>query len=164
MELELTHIDKNGAARMVDVGGKGITRREAVATGWIQLKPETLQLILEDGIKKGNVLAVARVAGIMGAKNTSTLIPMCHNVPIDGVTVDLTPCKEDSRVYIEATARCTHKTGIEMEALTAVSVAALTIYDMVKAVDKSMVIGDITLVKKTGGKSDINLMKENANG
>lgn len=153
--MELTHVDKNGAARMVDVGAKGITQREAVATGYIQVKPETLQLIIDDGIKKGNVFACARVAGIMGAKHTCDLIPMCHNVPIDGVTVDLEPDFEKSRVNIKAVAKCTYKTGIEMEALTAVSVAALTIYDMVKAVDKSMVIGDITLVKKTGGKSDI---------
>lgn len=159
--MELTHVDKNGAARMVDVGEKKITNREAIASGYIEVKPETLQLIVEDGIKKGNVFACARVAGIMAAKRTSDIIPMCHNVPLNGVTVDLEPDFETNRVNIKAVAKCSYKTGVEMEALTAVSVAALTVYDMVKAVDKSMVIGDITLIKKTGGKSDIGV---NVNG
>ena len=150
--MGLSHIDDKGNARMVDVSDKSVTTREAVAEGRVYMKPETLTMIMDGTMPKGDVLATARIAGIMAAKRTQDLIPMCHNVPLDGVKVELTQ-EKDSSIYIKATARCTWKTGVEMEALTAVSVAALTVYDMCKAVDKEMVIGDITLIRKTGGKS-----------
>jgi len=138
---------------MVDVSGKDITLREAVATGKITMQPSTLNLIMEGGMPKGDVLQVARVAGIMAAKKTYELIPMCHSIPLDSVKIDFRHNTEESCIEITATAVCTWKTGVEMEALTAVSVAALTIYDMCKAVDKGMEIGEISLLKKTGGKS-----------
>ena len=143
----LTHVDEAGKARMVDVSAKPRVRRRAVARGRIRLAPATIALVRENGLAKGDVLAVARIAGIMAAKKTSDLIPLCHNVEIEQVDVAL--AVEDDGIAIEATSLCTDKTGIEMEALTAVSVAALAIWDMCKAVDKSMKIGDIVLIEKT---------------
>ena len=153
--MELSHLDEKGNARMVDVSGKAATVREAVAEGRIFMKLETLSLILGGGIPKGDVFAVARVAGIMAAKRTQELIPMCHTIPLDSVSVAFEPESEKCAVLIRAAAKCAWKTGVEMEALTAVTVAALTIYDMCKAVDKGMSIGDVRLVKKSGGKSEL---------
>ena len=149
----LTHVDEQGRARMVDVGWKPDTQREAVARGAMSMQEETLALIKSGGVEKGDVLAVARLAGIMAAKRTSELIPLCHPLPLDQVDVDLELNEPTSQVQITATARTTAKTGVEMEALTAVSVAALTIYDMCKAVDRGMRIEAVRLVRKTGGKS-----------
>lgn len=148
----LSHVDASGAARMVDVSAKADTAREAIAEGLVVMEPATLALIQEGGIPKGDVLAVARVAGIMAAKQTSALIPMCHPLPITGVAVDLKP-EGAGRLHIRATVKTTGKTGVEMEALTAVSVAALTVYDMCKAVDRSMRIEGVRLLEKRGGKS-----------
>jgi len=145
--MELTHVDDDGNARMVDVGAKPESRRVAIASGWIQLKAETIELIRRNRIKKGDVLAVARVAGIMGAKQTANLIPLCHNVFLHRVDVDFEV--RPDRIIITGRADCQSQTGVEMEALTAVSVAALAIYDMCKAVDRDMVIGDVHLVEKT---------------
>jgi cyclic pyranopterin phosphate synthase len=156
----LSHLDEQGRARMVDVSEKEITSRIAVARGTIHMRPETLALILEDKIEKGDVFAVARVAGIMAAKKTSELIPMCHPLSITSVEIDLTAKENPARVDIEATARVSSKTGVEMEALTAAAVAALTIYDMCKAVDREMTIGEIRLFKKSGGKSGTFIRKE----
>ena len=150
---DLSHLDEQGRARMVDVGAKPDTQREAVARGLITMKPETLQLVAEGGISKGEVLSVARVAGIMAAKNTPYLIPMCHPLLLSHVEVDLRLDSDISAIEITATVRTTGKTGVEMEALTAVSGAALTVYDMCKAVDKAMRIEKVRLVRKTGGKS-----------
>lgn len=150
---ELTHIDKNGRPRMVDVGDKADTQRIAVAKGSIYMKPETLRRIKDGTMDKGDVLSVAQTAGIMAAKNTSSAIPMCHNIMITGVEMDFTLDEESSAVHIEASASTVGKTGIEMESLHAVSVAALTIYDMCKAIDRGMRIEGIRLVKKSGGKS-----------
>lgn len=150
---KLTHLDKTGAARMVDVSAKPETSRSATAKGRVSMKPATLKLILEDGLKKGNALEVARLAGIMAAKRTSDLVPLCHPLAITKVEVDLRPDTKRSSVEIEATVKVTGQTGVEMEALTAVSVACLTLYDMAKAVDKAMTIGDIRLTAKSGGKS-----------
>jgi cyclic pyranopterin phosphate synthase len=148
---KLTHVDSRGRVKMVDVGDKPITAREAIARGSITMSPEALTQIRAGAVKKGDPLQAARLAGIMAAKQTAALIPLCHPLPIAGVEVDLTPT---ARGYeIEARVRTSAQTGVEMEALTAVSVAALTVYDMLKAVDKSMVIGGIRLMKKTGGKS-----------
>ncbi len=144
---ELTHIDETGAARMVDVSGKPAVRRTATARGRIYLQPETVAAIREGAVQKGDVLAAARIAGISGAKRTWDLVPLCHNIAIDQVDVRFEV--QEAAIGITASAICTDKTGIEMEALTAVSVAALTIYDMCKAIDKTMCIGDITLVEKT---------------
>ena len=149
----LTHLDEQGRARMVDVGWKSETEREAVARGAVSMQDETLALIKSGGMEKGDVLAVARIAGIMAAKRTSELIPLCHPLPLDQVDVALELNESTSEVRITATARTTAKTGVEMEALTAVSVAALTIYDMCKAVDRGMRIEGVRLVRKTGGKS-----------
>ncbi|MBZ4646003.1 MAG: molybdenum cofactor biosynthesis protein [Clostridia bacterium] len=151
--MELTHIDEKGNARMVDVSGKDAGLREAVAIGKIYMKSETAATVSEGTLPKGDVLATARIAGIMAAKRTSELIPMCHQVPLDSVKVELFVNENGNCIDIKATVRCTWKTGVEMEALTAVSAAALTVYDMCKAVDKEMVIGDIMLIKKSGGKS-----------
>ena len=148
----LSHVDEGGAARMVDVSGKEITAREAVAEGHVRMRPEALALIQEGGLPKGDVLAVARVAGIQGAKRTSELVPMCHPLPISGVAIELTPAGED-QLRIVATVRTEGRTGVEMEALTAVSVAALTVYDMCKAVDRGMRIEGVRLLEKRGGKS-----------
>ena len=150
---KLTHIDENGRPRMVDVGEKDDTRRIAVAKGSIYMKPETLQRIKSGGVEKGDVLSVAQTAGIMAAKNTASAIPMCHNIFITGIEMDFTLDETNSAIHIEAFASTVGKTGIEMESLHAVSVAALTIYDMCKAVDRGMKITDIRLVKKSGGKS-----------
>jgi cyclic pyranopterin phosphate synthase len=150
---ELTHFDASGAAHMVDVSEKAVTARRAVARGWVRMAPETLALVAAGSAKKGDVLGVARLAGIMGAKRTADLIPLCHPLPVTKVTVDLRPDAATSRVMIEAEVRTTGQTGVEMEALTAVTVAALTVYDMLKAADKAMVIGDIRLALKEGGKS-----------
>lgn len=150
---ELTHFDHEGRARMVDVSNKTETRREAIARGEVLMRAETLALIKAGQVAKGDVLGVARVAGIMGVKQTGALIPMCHPLLITGADVYFRLDEKTSRVLIEARVRTTGKTGVEMEALTSVSVAALTIYDMCKAVDKDMVIQNIRLVEKTGGKS-----------
>lgn len=138
---------------MVDVGGKEVTAREAVAEGVIRMKPATLKLILEGGHKKGDVLAVARVAGIMAAKKTAELVPLCHAIPITAIEMDLTPDVALSAVRARATVRTQAQTGVEMEALTAVEIALLTVYDMCKAADRGMILTDIGLVSKTGGKS-----------
>lgn len=150
---QLTHLNAQGEARMVDVSEKAVTVREATASGWVEMKPETLALIRDGGHPKGDVLAVARIAGIQAAKKTSDLIPLCHPLMLSSVKVELTPEPELNRVSIEARCRLSAQTGVEMEALTAVSVAALTLYDMCKAVDKGMRISGIELVEKTGGKS-----------
>lgn len=151
--MKLTHFDEEGKARMVDVSGKPPTEREAVAGGSVSMRPETIALIRDRGISKGDVLGVARVAGIMAAKRTADLIPMCHPLTISSVTVDFTIDEERNRIDIRTTVKITGQTGVEMEALTAATVAALTIYDMCKAVDKEMVISDIMLLEKRGGKS-----------
>jgi cyclic pyranopterin phosphate synthase len=148
---ELSHLDAAGAARMVDVGGKPVTAREAVATGRIAMSAEAARAVRQGSAAKGDVLAVARVAGIMAAKKTAELIPLCHPLPLNRVTIDLAP--DDAGVTVTATAATEGKTGVEMEALTAASVALLTLYDMVKAIDKRMVIEGVRLVRKTGGKS-----------
>lgn len=147
----LTHLDADGAARMVDVSAKATTVREAVATGRIDMIPEAAEAIAQGLVKKGDVLAVARVAGIMAAKKTADLIPLCHPLPLSAVTVDFD--LDDTGVTAKATARTAAQTGVEMEALTAVSVALLTVYDMAKALDKGMTIHSIALLSKTGGKS-----------
>ena len=151
MADQLTHVDETGAARMVDVSGKDVTARTATATGRVLTSPEVVALLRGAGVPKGDTLAVARLAGIMGAKQTPALIPLCHPLSISGVTVDL--AVTDAGVDIHATVRTTDRTGVEMEALTAVSVAALTVVDMVKAVDKGAVITDIRVETKSGGKS-----------
>jgi cyclic pyranopterin phosphate synthase len=150
---KLSHLDESGAAQMVDVGGKPVTDRLAVARGRIVMRSGTLALIESNGFAKGDVLGVARIAGIMAAKNTSQLIPLCHPLPLSQVTVDFDLDRADTAVEVTATARTTAKTGVEMEALTAVSVAALTIYDMCKSADRAMRIEAIRLVRKTGGRS-----------
>lgn len=147
--MDFTHFDEAGKARMVDVGEKPVTRRTAVAAGRVLVSRETYDLIRSGGMKKGDVLSVARLAGIMGAKRTPDLIPLCHPVAVDGISVELR--LNDCAVEITATVTCCGRTGVEMEALTAVSTAALTVYDMCKAVQKDMVITDIRLVSKTGG-------------
>ncbi len=151
--MEFTHFDETGRAKMVDVTEKSETVRVAVARGYVEMRPETLELIALGKLAKGDVLAVAQVAGIMGAKQTPALIPMCHPLLLTGVKMDLSLNKDESRVEIEARVKTTGKTGVEMEALTAVAVAGLTVYDMCKAVDKDMVIGEIRLMEKLGGKS-----------
>jgi cyclic pyranopterin phosphate synthase len=147
----LTHVDEAGAARMVDVSGKDVTAREAVAAGRVLVSAEVVGLLRGEGVPKGDALGVARVAGIMAAKRTPDLVPLCHPLAISGVTVDLEVA--DDAVEITATVRTSDRTGVEMEALTAVSVAALTVIDMVKAVDKAAVITDVRVLTKTGGKS-----------
>lgn len=149
----LTHFDKKGQAHMVDVGQKEITVRKAVARGEIRMQPDTLDLILEGRAKKGDVLGVARIAAIMGAKKTPDLIPLAHPLPLTSVKVEFFPDKERSLIEIEATVKVSARTGVEMEALTAVACAGLTIYDMCKAVDRGMVISEIRLMEKSGGRS-----------
>ena len=157
-ELHLTHLDDQGNAKMVDVGDKDVTSREAVARGHVSIQPETLRLIKEGLMKKGDVLTISQLAGIMGAKKTSELIPLCHPLPLDRVDVDLELDEKEGRINITAAAKTTARTGVEMEALTAVSVAALTLYDMCKSVDRGMRIEAVRLIKKSGGRSgDINL-------
>ena len=155
---ELTHVDESGAARMVDVSGKDATAREAVATGRVLVSPEVVALLRSGDVPKGDALAVARVAGIMAAKRTPDLVPLCHPLAISGVGVDLEVT--DGEVRIRATVRTTDRTGVEMEALTAVSVACLTIYDMVKAVERGMRIEDVRLIEKSGGRSGRYRVKE----
>ena len=150
---ELTHFDAKGDAHMVDVSDKDVTSRVAVAEGYIKMTPQTLDVILENRAKKGDVTGVARLAGIMGAKKTADLIPLCHPLPITKVAVEIEPAPHLPGLRVEATVKTTGKTGVEMEALTAVTTALLTIYDMVKAAEKSMEIKDIRLVLKDGGKS-----------
>src|SRR6478672_11088340 len=158
-QQQLTHLDEAGRARMVDVGEKAVTARRAVAEGFVLLLPETLRAIAEERVPKGEVLGVARVAGIMAAKRCGELIPMCHPLPVESVEVqfDVPELEPDGvepvRLHVKATARITAKTGVEMEALTAVAVAALTVYDMCKAIDKTMEVGGVRLLSKTGGKS-----------
>jgi cyclic pyranopterin phosphate synthase len=154
----LSHVDARGRVQMVDVGDKAVTRREAVARGSIAMSREALRLIRAGAVKKGDPLQTARLAGILAAKQTSALIPLCHPLPLSNVEVELTPTP---RGYdIEARVRTTGQTGVEMEALTAVAIAALTVYDMVKAVDKSMVIGEIRLMHKSGGRSGVYTRRE----
>ena len=153
MDNKLTHFDNKGNAVMVDVSNKNETERIAIATGTVKASSETIELIKSGQIGKGDVLGVARVAGIMAMKNTSNLIPMCHPVMITGSSIDFEIDSEKNEIRITATSKVVHKTGVEMEALTGVSIAALTIYDMCKAVDKRMVIGDIHLVKKLSHNS-----------
>lgn len=149
----LTHFSESGDAHMVDVSEKDITSRTATAKGLVRMAPETLALIREGRAKKGDVLAVARLAGIMAVKKTADIIPLCHPLPISGVTLELEADEAQSAVLIEASVKVTGRTGVEMEALTAVTAAALTVYDMVKAVDKAMQISDIRLVHKAGGRT-----------
>lgn len=149
----LTHINENGEATMVDVGGKEVSVRTACAYAKIRMKSETLEALMTANLKKGDGLSAARIAGIMGAKKTSELIPLCHNIPMDKLTVDFQK-ESDTALGITFYAKCTYKTGIEMEALTGASIAALTIYDMCKAIDREMVIEEIKLLDKTGGKSN----------
>jgi cyclic pyranopterin phosphate synthase len=156
----LTHFDSDGNAVMVDVSAKAETSRKAVARGSVVMQPETLALIAARGMKKGDVLTVAQLAGIMGAKRTPDLIPLCHPLALSSVAVELSLDPEGPAVHIEATCKLTGQTGVEMEALTAVSVAALTVYDMCKAVDKSMRIDNIRLIHKSGGKSGTYEAKE----
>jgi cyclic pyranopterin phosphate synthase len=147
----LTHVDEAGAARMVDVSGKDVTTREAVAAGRVRVSADVVALLRGEGVPKGDALAVARLAGIMGAKQTSSLIPLCHPLALSSVTVDLEVT--DEAVEVTATVRTTDRTGVEMEALTAVAVAGLTVIDMVKAVDKPASVTDVRLLRKSGGKS-----------
>jgi cyclic pyranopterin phosphate synthase len=151
MADHLTHVDASGAARMVDVSGKDVTAREAVAAGRVLVSPEVVALLRGAGVPKGDTLAVARLAGIMGAKQTSSLIPLCHPLALSSVTVDLEVA--DDGVDVTATVRTTDRTGVEMEALTAVAVAGLTVVDMVKAVDKRASVTDVRVLRKSGGKS-----------
>lgn len=153
MDNKLTHFNASGEAHMVDVGTKAITQREAVTEGRIYMEPATLKLIMEGGHKKGDVLGIARVAGIMGAKRTPDLVPLCHPILLTNVELDLTPEPEKNSVYCRCSVRCNGQTGVEMEALCAVQVALLTIYDMCKAIDRGMVITDVGLLEKSGGKS-----------
>lgn len=151
-DKRLTHLDESGAARMVDVGAKPDTERVAVAGGSVYMQPETLRLIREGALKKGDVLSIARLAGIMGAKKTSELIPLCHPLPLTHIDLELTLDEVKNAVHITATVRTIGKTGVEMEALTAVTTAALTVYDMAKAVDRAMRLSDIRLLEKHGGQ------------
>jgi len=153
MSDKLTHFDEEGKAIMVEVGGKAATQRVAVARGEVRMQEATLGRILEGGMVKGDVLAVARIAGIMAAKKTPELIPLCHPLLLTSITIEFYPHPGEGRIEIEATVKLTGQTGVEMEALTAVSGAALTIYDMCKAVDKAMVLSEIRLMEKHGGKS-----------
>lgn len=152
-EGRLTHLDEQGRVRMVDIGAKALTARSATVRGRVTMRPETLRAIADGTVPKGDALAAARIAGIMAAKKTAELIPLCHPLPLTAVDLELTVNAAASAVDIEATVRTTWGTGVEMEALTAVSVAALTVYDMCKAMDKEMVIGEIRLVEKKGGRS-----------
>jgi cyclic pyranopterin monophosphate synthase len=153
MTEKLTHFDERGAARMVDVAAKDETHRVAVAAGWIRMEPATLSLVKSGTAKKGDVLGVARIAAIQAAKKTSELVPLCHPVPLTSVAVDFTIDEAGSRVECRARVECTARTGVEMEALTAVQVGLLTIYDMCKAVDRGMTMESIRLLEKRGGKS-----------
>jgi len=149
----LTHVDAQGNAVMVDVSDKAVTARSATASGMVRMKPETLDLIVSGGARKGDVLGVARLAGIMAAKRTHELIPLCHPLALSKATVDLEPDADECAIRVSATVKLNGRTGVEMEALTAVSIACLTVYDMVKAVDRGIAITDIRLIEKVGGKS-----------
>lgn len=153
MKKKLSHLDDRGRARMVDVSGKSRTQREAVARGAVRMKKQTLDLITKKEVTKGDVFETARLAGIMAAKKTDELIPLCHQLNLTSVTVDFNTDRKGNTVHIEARVKSAGQTGVEMEALTAVSVAALTIYDMCKAVDRAMIISDVMLIRKSGGKS-----------
>jgi cyclic pyranopterin phosphate synthase len=153
MTARLSHLNEKGEARMVDVSAKEVTPRTARAEGFVAMAPKTLDLILAGKAPKGDVLATARIAGIMAAKRTAELIPLCHSLPLTEVTVDFEPSRDPCGLRVEATAKVDAKTGVEMEALTAVSIACLTLYDMVKAVDQAMSFSGIRLVEKTGGRS-----------
>jgi cyclic pyranopterin phosphate synthase len=153
MTTRLSHLNEKGEAHMVDVSAKEVTSRTATAEGFVSMAPSTLELVLTGNVPKGDVLATARVAGIMAAKRTSELIPLCHPLPLTKVTVDFEPTRDPPGIRVEASAKVDAKTGVEMEALTAVSIACLTIYDMVKAVDRAMSFSNIRLVEKTGGRS-----------
>lgn len=155
MSGKLTHLDEQGRASMVDVGDKEVTERIAVARGAVYMKPETLQLIIEGNVKKGDVITIAELAGVMAAKRTPDLIPLCHPLPLNKIDVACRPNSDEGCIELEATVRVSGKTGVEMEALTAVSVAGLTIYDMAKAVDRSMRLSDVRLVYKEGGRSGV---------
>jgi len=150
---KLTHVDDNGAARMVDVSDKDVTERVAVATARISMQPETLQMVIEGSHKKGDVLAVARIAGIQAAKQCANLIPLCHPLMLTAIDVELTPDETNSCILIRSRCKLNDRTGVEMEALTAASIAALTVYDMCKAVDRGMVIEAVRLLEKSGGRS-----------
>ena len=150
---KLSHFDESGQVRMVDVGEKAVTQRQAIAGGRIGMKSETLRLIIEGDVEKGDVLAVARLGGIMAAKRTGELIPLCHPLRLTSITIDFTPDNDASEINIMAAVKARDRTGVEMEALVAVSTAALTIYDMCKSYDRGMIISDIRLLEKSGGKS-----------
>jgi len=162
--MDLSHLDEQGNACMVDVSKKDATEREAVASGRVYMKYKTLRMIVEGNVPKGDVIATARIAGIMAAKQTSSLIPMCHQVPLDEVRLEFLCNFDKCCIDIKATSRCCWKTGVEMEALVAVSTAGLTIYDMCKAADREMVIDDIKLLKKSGGKSGEYIRKPETGG
>ena len=149
----LTHLDESGAARMVDITDKNITHREAIATSWISMEENTLSQVINQGIKKGDVLSVARIAGIQATKQCSTLIPLCHPLQLSGVSIDFNIDQDENKIHIRCMCKLSGRTGVEMEALTGASIAALTIYDMCKALEKGMVIGETRLAMKTGGKS-----------
>jgi cyclic pyranopterin phosphate synthase len=153
MSARLSHLNDKGEARMVDVSEKAVTTRAAIAEGFVSMMPQTLDMILDGTAPKGDVLATARIAGITGAKKTADLIPLCHSLPLSQVTIDFTPSREPCGIRVEATAKVEGKTGVEMEALTAVMVACLALYDMCKAVDRAMRFSGIRLVEKTGGRS-----------
>lgn len=155
----LTHLNERGEAHMVDIAHKANTKRIAIARGIVSAKASTISTIVDNGLKKGDALSVARIAGIMGAKQTSTLIPLCHPIALSHVSVEITQAS-DTEILVEANAQSSGKTGVEMEALSAVSIAALTLYDMAKAIDKNMVIGEIKLIEKSGGKSGHFLREE----
>ncbi|MDP2719000.1 MAG: cyclic pyranopterin monophosphate synthase MoaC [Dehalococcoidia bacterium] len=157
---KLTHLDESGHARMVDITSKGNTNRVAVAKGIVRMKPSTIRLLLQGDITKGDVLGVARVAGIMGAKQTPSLIPLCHPLLLGDVNVDFKVLKSENSIEITATVSCTGQTGVEMEAMTTVAVSALTIYDMCKAVDRTIKLDNIRLLKKSGGKSGSIVLEE----
>jgi cyclic pyranopterin phosphate synthase len=153
MTPRLSHLNEKGEARMVDVGAKPVTERTAIAEGFVRMEPQTLNLILEGRAEKGDVLTTARIAGIMAAKRTHELIPLCHPLPLTQVMVDFEPSRDPCGIRVEAVARVEGKTGVEMEALTAVSIACLTLYDMCKAADRGMSFSGIRLIEKTGGRS-----------
>lgn len=153
MSTRLSHLNDRGEARMVDVSEKGVTARTAIAEGFVSMSAETLDMILDGRAPKGDVLATARIAGIVGAKKTAELIPLCHPLPLTQVTLDFKPSRDPAGLRVEAMAKVEGKTGVEMEALTAVTVACLTLYDMCKAVDRAMSFSGIRLVEKTGGRS-----------
>jgi len=156
----LTHIDKDGNAKMVDVSKKSNSNRIAIASGFIELNNATIDLIKVGNLKKGDVLTVAKIAGIQASKKTSSLIPLCHNINLDSISIDFRISNKENKIYCQSTVGCSSKTGVEMEALTAVSISLLTIYDMCKASDKNMVISAIKLIEKHGGKSGVWMSKD----